>query len=472
MLDGLEISVVNLSEVFKENETFRFDSEFFQKHFLENAQLITSNHRMREFLSSESFVNIKNLSLNKNFNYLEISNVSLAGLGYTTNEIDYLNIPDRATYVLKNHDIVISTVRPNRNAVALIRQGKRLVGTSGFTVLRIDKLSSYYVFAFCKTKYFITHLMRKNTATMYPAVSDNDVLNSIILVPSATFQAKIESIVKLAYQKLEKSQILYTQAESLLLQELGLDNWQPPILETTELKLSQILEDNPTFRIDSEYFQTKYLHNIRLIKSYPNGSITLGEVIKSITGGATPLGANYFEKGIPFLRVQNIKPNYIDDSDLVYISKKDDAKLKRSKLKENDVLFSITGSYGNAAVVTKEFAGCNINQHSVKLTLTGKTFSPYFFAVFLNSRVGRLQSDKYIVGITRPALDYESIKKFEIPLVPYKFQRKIEDLIKAAYKNSKAGKMLLELAKHAVELAIEQGEEAAMAKLSESEFTE
>jgi len=136
---------------------------------------------------------------------LEISNVSLSGLGYTTNETNYLNIPNRATYVLKNHDIVISTVRPNRNAVALIRHSKRLVGTSGFTVLRMDKLSPYYVFAFCKTKYFITNLMRENTATMYPAVSDSDVFKTRILIPSSTFQAKIEDIVKLAYHNVDKS---------------------------------------------------------------------------------------------------------------------------------------------------------------------------------------------------------------------------------------------------------------------------
>jgi hypothetical protein len=68
--------------------------------------------------------------------------------------------------------------------------------------------------------------------------------------------------------------------------------------------------DNHTLRIDSEYLQKKYLQNIENLKKHTNGYSRLNEHIKHLTGGATPLGAEYQDKGIMFLRVQNIMQNY------------------------------------------------------------------------------------------------------------------------------------------------------------------
>jgi hypothetical protein len=161
LLEGLEVSEINLKELIKETDYFRIDSEYYLKQFLLNEKYLTSNVKIEDLCYS-NILNIKNLTLNKYFNYLEISNVKINGIDYDYDKIYHKEIPDRATYILRDNDIVVSTVRPNRNSVALIHNAKRLVGTSGFTVLRVDKnkISPYYLYIFCKTKYFITKLMR------------------------------------------------------------------------------------------------------------------------------------------------------------------------------------------------------------------------------------------------------------------------------------------------------------------------
>jgi restriction endonuclease S subunit len=213
-------------------------------------------------------------------------------------------------------------------------------------------------------------------------------------------------------------------------------------LEISEIWLSELAMDNHTLRIDSEYLQKKYLQNIENLKKHTNGYSRLNEHIKHLTGGATPLGAEYQDKGIMFLRVQNIMQNYFNLGDVVYISQNQNDEIKRSQLKENDVLLTITGvSYGKSAVVPKNLAGENINQHSVKITLK-QTLNPYFLSTFLNSRMGKLQSDKNIVGVTRPALDYQVIKNFVIPNVTISFQNKIELLIKKAQNINEESKTL------------------------------
>jgi restriction endonuclease S subunit len=194
-------------------------------------------------------------------------------------------------------------------------------------------------------------------------------------------------------------------------------------------------------RYDAEYFKPECLRVEQLLKKL--NSLKFGDVLSKITGGATPLGAEYCNKGIPFLRVQNIMQNYFND-DLVYISEKQDEEIRRSRLKENDVLLTITGvSYGKSAVVEKRYDGANINQHSVLMRFKNKMLNPYFIATFLNCYYGKTQSDKNVVGLSRPALDYNRIKDFFlIPNFPQSFQLQIEQIVKSAHQKQSQSKQL------------------------------
>ena len=171
-------------------------------------------------------------------------------------------------------------------------------------------------------------------------------------------------------------------------------------------------------RLDAEHFHPLHLNNLN---KYKKCSQPLSKFIIHISGGATPLGAEYPEEGIPFLRVQNIMPNYISGSDIKYLSPSQNQEILRSQLKKDDVLLTITGvSYGKSAVVTDEFVGANINQHSVKMTV--RNIAPYFLSTFLNCKYGYSQSTRHVVGITRPALDYSAIKSFLVPDLDRNFQ--------------------------------------------------
>ncbi len=213
-------------------------------------------------------------------------------------------------------------------------------------------------------------------------------------------------------------------------------------LEVSEIKLSELVLENRTTRIDSEFFKKEYLQNISTLINYRSGNEKLEKYINHISGGATPLGAQYFNKGIPFLRVQNIMQNYFNLNEVVFINNTQDKEIKRSRLKEKDVLLTITGvSFGKSAVVPKELENANINQHLVKITLH-RNLNPYFLSTFLNSKFGKLQSDKNIVGVTRPALDYEVIKNFIIPNLDVDFQLEIENTIRQAYAVEQNAKFL------------------------------
>ncbi|MFH1910169.1 MAG: restriction endonuclease subunit S [bacterium] len=184
-------------------------------------------------------------------------------------------------------------------------------------------------------------------------------------------------------------------------------------------------------RLDAEYYQPEYLELDRKLNLFGNKLKTFGEILErenSLTGGATPLGANYPELGIKFLRVQNIMPGYLDFSDTVFIDKKiNDKQLKRSQLIDDDVLLTITGvSYGKSAVYKLSYGDANINQHSVRMHFISKLI-PEYISTFLNSKFGRFQSDRKITGNTRPALAYEEIRSYKIPVIDKKLQNEIKE---------------------------------------------
>lgn len=199
-----------------------------------------------------------------------------------------------------------------------------------------------------------------------------------------------------------------------------------------------------TLRLDAEYYQPIYLENIGfLINCCQYPVLTFNELLLSMSGGATPLGAEYLDIGVPFLRVQNIMPGYLDMNDVVYISiQTHNTELVRSQLKSGDVLLTITGvSYGKAAYVPSGFGEANINQHSVRMAFKPKVLSEYV-AIFLNCKFGKLQSDMKVTGVTRPALDYGEIRSILIPILPLPLQEEIRHLVQASEIERKQSKSL------------------------------
>jgi len=170
----------------------------------------------------------------------------------------------------------------------------------------------------------------------------------------------------------------------------------------------------------------------------------LGDVMTEMSGGATPrVTEDYYidEGGVPFLRVQNITETGINLDDVKFIkSEVHKTMLKRSQLKKDDLVFTITGRIGSVAVVPENFEG-NINQHSVRFHLRDKVnetkILPAYVAAFFNTKVGRDLSLRSTTGGTRPALDYEALKNLILPLPSETKQEKIVSGVKSYYEKVK-----------------------------------
>lgn len=275
-----------------------------------------------------------------------------------------------------------------------------------------------------------------------------------IPVSSIVFQKRIQEIFEQAIELEKDSSILYKQAESILLNELGLHNWQP-IQDNTEVKSfkNSFLQRG---RLDAEYYQPKYDELTEKIKQ--KEYYCLKELVfikKSIEPGS----AAYQDEGIPFIRVANLSKFGLTEPDIhLSINEVDD--IKSLFPKKDTILLTKDGSVGIAYKVENDL---KVITSSAILHLTVKSgkIIPDYLALVLNSILTQLQAERDAGGSIIQHWRMSEIEQVLIPIIDMDKQQKITKLIQHSFQLKKQSQQLLETAKQAVEIAIEEGEEKA-----------
>ena len=175
-------------------------------------------------------------------------------------------------------------------------------------------------------------------------------------------------------------------------------------------------------RLDVAFHQPRYEKLTARLDSSPSDMCKLGDLLESMSSGATPSRNDpslYTGDGVRFLRILNINDGEIIERDLKYITDAvHNGELARSQLSVGDVLMTITGRVGSAAVVSEEHLPANINQHIVRLRVDTRLCLPEYLCEWLNSSIGLELTNRAVTGGTRAALDYDAIRNIPIPIPP------------------------------------------------------
>jgi type I restriction enzyme, S subunit len=159
----------------------------------------------------------------------------------------------------------------------------------------------------------------------------------------------------------------------------------------------------------------------------------LGEVAEKINSGKTPLGGEsvYSDKGILFIRSQNVNDDKLSLENSTYISEKINDTMKNSVVLANDILLNITGaSLGRSCVVPNDFAIGNVNQHVCIIRIDKKN-NPNFIQPILSSEKGQNIFTSLQTGSGREGLNFQSIKGIEITFPTLPEQTKIAEFFTA-----------------------------------------
>lgn len=199
--------------------------------------------------------------------------------------------------------------------------------------------------------------------------------------------------------------------------------------------------ENKSFRIDPEYYQPKYLEIEDKLNRLSHKSLEeISDSIVSFGAYALTSFIEWQKEGVPFIVAENVKEGIIDLENVRYISEEVDEILKKSRVKEGQVLLSMSGSVGSAAVAHNIPQKLNSNQDIVKITLKEDTLSPYFLAAFLNSDYGRKQVLRLPVGSVQQHIFLWQTKGLLIPEPPKKTEQEIEKIYLKVFKNLSSSK--------------------------------
>lgn len=125
---------------------------------------------------------------------------------------------------------------------------------------------------------------------------------------------------------------------------------------------------------------------------------------------------DYVEKGIPFIRVQNLGfASEINLDNVVYITEEQNKTIENSTLYPNDILFAKTGAtIGKVGIVPESIVRANTTSHVGKITVSREIVPKYIYYM-LSSSIGYKQFwDIASQKTTRPELSIDEIKTIHV----------------------------------------------------------
>jgi type I restriction enzyme S subunit len=133
------------------------------------------------------------------FRYIDISGIDRDTKAISNaDSIACADAPSRARKQVRAGDVLVSTVRPNLNAVAWVpAELDGEIASTGFTVLRVRPkvVEAKYIFYRAQHSEFVNYLVANATGASYPAVSDAIVKRAPLSLPSLPEQRRIVEIL-------------------------------------------------------------------------------------------------------------------------------------------------------------------------------------------------------------------------------------------------------------------------------------
>lgn len=197
----------------------RIDAEFFSPRMQNLISALS-----RDSLTIEDVAKISKRRFHptkgKDFNYIEIGDVSgngAAGCSVVAGE----EAPSRATWVVNPKDVITTTVRPIRGLTAVIDETQDgYVCSSGFAVLTPSKIEPELLLTFLRLPLVRELLDLFTTASMYPAISVENLMQFPIALPSPKDQRIITQKVRGSFSARQESQKLLEEAKRMVEEEI------------------------------------------------------------------------------------------------------------------------------------------------------------------------------------------------------------------------------------------------------------
>lgn len=348
--------------------------------------------------------------------YVEISDVNeVDGItGSTTYR--FSEAPSRARRIVKDGDVLVSTVRTYLRAISPVKSPpENLIASTGFAAIRPtpNKTSGAFLGYLLRAEWWISEVISHSVGVSYPAINAPDLMAINVPVPNITEQTQIARFLDHETGKIDG---LIAEQEQLI--ELLKEKRQATISHAVTKGL------NPDVPMKDS--------GVEWLGEVPeHWDITrLGWQATKINSGKTPRGGAevYQSSGVLFLRSQNIYDVglRINDAETTFIDLETHSEMNNSKVQPGDVLLNITGaSIGRTCLVPPSFPEANVNQHVCIIRLPKHL--AHYTSLVLKSFPTKEQINVMQVGGNRESMNFEQIADLVFAIPPVNEQTLITE---------------------------------------------
>ena len=146
---------------------------------------------------------------NPTFRYIEISTVNPRTGEARFNEVNTDKAPSRARMEVQMDDIIVSLTRPHHGSIAhLGAEFEDCVASTGFAVIRnvADRVRRDYLWCVLRAQFSLDQMIQRASGGNYPAITETELGNITIPVPSMLTQEVIANEVRNRHQQARRLQ--------------------------------------------------------------------------------------------------------------------------------------------------------------------------------------------------------------------------------------------------------------------------
>ena len=455
-MEGLETQEKSLSEVLNNND-FRIDSSFYTKEPKKNPNLIYAKIGEHLILSQYGIS-------------IEMNTDSIGYPIYRMNEIHDmlcdLDVDKCADiteteynkFALKDGDVLFNRTNSFEwvGRTGIYYQNDDIQRTFASYLVRLNPKESIlpeYLCAYLNCKYGKWDIKRRARQSINQTnVNPEEVKEIEIPILNIDLQQKIQDCFTRANSLRVLSKTTYSEAELILHEELDIDLSVMVSTTVTQKRFSDFVNSG---RLDAEYYRPKYDDLFSRLSKFETKR--LGEIVR-IRKSIEPGSDAYQNKGIPFMRVSNLSKFGFSDTE-IHLSP--DEYRDSVRPKQNTILLSKDGSVGIAYKVEQDLDVITSGA-ILHLAIPDDEFMPDYLTLVLNSVIVGMQAERDAGGSIIQHWKPSEIENVIIPKLSQEFQQEITNKVRESFALRDESKRLLNLAKTAIEIAIEQGENAAM----------
>ena len=269
----------------------------------------------------------------------------------------------------------------------------------------LELISPKFLYYFFKDKYGYNQLISASHGSVQVNIAKREVVESIkIVLPNTIIQNQITEILTSLDDKIQLNNKINKQLENLA----------QTLYKRWFIDFEFPNENGEPYKSSGGEMIDSILGKIP--KDWK--VVTIDDVTETVTKGTTPttIGGRFTEKGINFIKVESLtESGSFIKSKFAHIDLETNLLLKRSIIKNGDVLFSIAGTIGRVSVVTNEILPANTNQ-AIAIIRPNK-ISSYFLKILMQSSLIQNDTQSNIVQAVQANLSLGVIKstKFILP---------------------------------------------------------